>query len=154
MRKAIKGMVKAGLISGALCIMLVIIVFGIVAAMSSTKPENEAGADVQIGTPVSIARGVASKDASADVGQPTIEDAGYGFYNVAVDVTNNSSKRSDYFITVAVESPDGTTRYDSTTIPVMGLEPGQTTSEKMPLLADTLPADATAVVKEVQRTAS
>ena len=70
-----------------------------------------------------------------------------------VAVTNNSSKRSDYFVTVVAESPDGSVRHDEPMVSVMGLEPNQTSTEKGIFTKD-IPADAVLKVQEVQRTAS
>ena len=70
-----------------------------------------------------------------------------------VKITNSSSKRSDYFVTVAAESPDGATRIDETMVSVMGLDPGQNATEKG-IFSKDVPADAVLKVLEVQRTAS
>jgi len=77
--------------------------------------------------------------------------AGYSYAKVTI--TNNSSKPSDYFITVVAESADGATRYDDTIVTAMALNSGQTTTVKGPFLNE-LPAGAVCKVSEVQRTAS
>lgn len=44
-------------------------------------------------------------------------------------ITNNSSKPSNYLITVAFNSPDGATQYDTGSASVSNLAPGQTAEE-------------------------
>lgn len=132
-------------------------------ASNADKPasteEASAPAAENIAEPKSdpeVSRGLGSKDASADVTEAQIirsDDEYLPIDEVSVRVTNNSSKRSDYFVDVAVESPDGSTKIDSTTIMVMNLEPGQSTVEKG-MITKEIPADAVAKIKSVQRTAS
>lgn len=103
-----------------------------------------------------ISKGLGSKDASADVTEVQIirdNDEFMPIDEVSVKVTNNSEKRSDYFIDVSIESADGSVKIDSTTIMVMNLEPGQSTVETG-MLTKELPDDAVASVKSIQRTAS
>ena len=76
-----------------------------------------------------------------------------GWRNVTAKVTNNSSKRSNYIISVAVESADGKTQITTTAMAVNDLEPGQTTTAKG-LVTEEIPADAKVVVKDVTRYAS
>jgi hypothetical protein len=105
-----------------------------------------------------VSSGVGSKDASADVTAVQIirtDDEYFPTVEVQATIANNSEKRSDYFVTIAVESPDGATRYEETYLSVDGLEPGQTATESTMLFEEgKIPADAVAVVKEVERTAS
>lgn len=103
-----------------------------------------------------ISKGLGSKDASADVTEVQIirdDDEFMPIDEVSVKVTNNSEKRSDYFIDVSIESADGSMKIDSTTIYVENLEPGQSTVQTGMLLED-LPDDAVPSVKSIQRTAS
>lgn len=104
-----------------------------------------------------ISQGFGSKDASADVSEVKIvldDDEFMPMHEVSLRITNNSEKRSDYFIDVAVESADGSERIDEASIYVENLEPGQSTVETGLLMVEDLPADAVASVKTVQRTAS
>lgn len=104
-----------------------------------------------------ISNGVGSADATADVGTPVLEapDA-IGVSYIRIPVTNNSSGRSDYFIEMVVESADGATQYETTLASLSAVEPGQSaTAEGMVAWgSDPMPADATARVTTVQRTAS
>ena len=98
----------------------------------------------------------APNTASADVTGVQIirtDDEYFPTIEVQATITNNSEKRSDYFVTIAVESADGATRYEETYLSVDGLEPGQSTTDST-MLVDEVPADAVAVVKEVERLAS
>jgi hypothetical protein len=54
----------------------------------------------------------------------------YGYATVPVTVTNHSSKRSEYFFTISLESPNGATQYDTATLLIDTLESG-------PIKADT-----------------
>jgi hypothetical protein len=98
---------------------------------------------------------IVAADASADVsgavlGQP---DA-IGFRAVTVTVTNNSSKRSNYTVDLAIESPDGATQYDTTYASVIDLEPGQTTTVNAFSITKSIPTDAIVKIKTVSRLAS
>lgn len=73
-----------------------------------------------------------------------------------VVVTNHSSKRSDYLITLALESADGKTQIDTADIFVQNLEPGQASPQQGIFLGTNSkpPADSKVVLKSVERTAS
>src|SRR5262249_55135208 len=105
-----------------------------------------------------VSSGLGAKDATADVtGVKMVREGDPGFVIVSAQITvkNNSSKRSDYIVTIAAESPDHKTQYGDTPVVVNGLEPGQTTTTKDAFLTTSeIPANAIAVVKEVQRTSS
>ncbi len=101
-----------------------------------------------------IGTGLGSKDAAADInslecGTP---DA-IGMTYPSVSVTNNSSKASDYFITIVAESADGATKYDDAIVMITGLAPGQTMTEEG-IFTNELPVGAVCKITEVQRTAS
>jgi hypothetical protein len=105
-----------------------------------------------------VSKGVGARDATKDVALGTYAHPHtyYELPKVPVTVTNHSSKRSTYFITVALESPDSKTKYDDTIVIVNGLEPGQTTAETASFLSwhDVGMDPVKPVVKEVQRTAT
>jgi len=135
---------------------IAVVVILIVATANSTKTKDTTltGA-VPATTGNGVSQGAASHDASADVTNPTLgpPDA-LGFRSVTVTVTNNSSKRSNYVIDVSVESPDGKTQYDTTTVFVNNLEPGQTAQSDGFPITKKVPDDAVVVIKGVQRFAS
>jgi hypothetical protein len=101
-------------------------------------------------------KGIGSQDASGDVklGSYTTDAIKVG--HVGVTVTNHSSKRSDYMITVALESADGHTQYDTADVYVQNLEPGQTSSQDgiFTNTSTNPPANTKLVLKSVERTAS
>ena len=106
------------------------------------------------GSSDTISQGIGSKDASADIvdidcGTP---DA-IGMIYPKVTVKNNSSKASDYYITITAESADGSMKYDDTPVFIQALQPGQTMSEEG-IFTNEIPAGAVCKVTEVQRTAS
>ena len=104
-----------------------------------------------------IGQGFGSKDASADILSIDCGKADIlGFVYPAVTVKNNSSKPSDYWITVVAESGDGSHRYDDSFVMINSLNPGQTTTEEgLPFTgADDYPPGTVCRVSEVSRTAS
>jgi hypothetical protein len=124
------------------------------AMIASGEEDKASSAD---GSGTTISKGLGSKDASADVTEVAITREGETPFTLTfatATLTNNSSKPSDYFVTIAAESPDGATRYGETIVHVMNLEPGQSSTQKGLFTVEDVPADAVAVVKEVQRTAS
>ncbi|HEX2905056.1 MAG TPA: hypothetical protein VHO01_16500 [Jatrophihabitans sp.] len=102
-----------------------------------------------------VSKGLGSKDATGDIkiGQP---DASNGFdIEVPVTATNSSSKRSDYMVSLSLESADGKTQYDTASAFLQNVEPGQTAADKAIFIKQSkLPAGAKITVKEVQRLAS
>lgn len=121
-------------------------------ASDTTKPAADAKVEETETTEGDITQGLGSKDASADAGEPTCaNDSGMG--TGKVPVTNNSSKRSDYSITVAAESADGKTQIETTYASAEAVEPGQSAEAEL-YFSKELPAGAVCKVKEVQRTAS
>ena len=123
----------------------VLVIVGFAIANSQGPKGTDSGGDKAIG----------AADARADargavLGQP---DA-IGFRAVTVTVTNNSSKRSNYVVDLAIESPDGATQYDTTVASVTDLEPGQTTKVNAFSITKTIPADAIVTIKTVSRLAS
>lgn len=126
-----------------------VLIAAVLATAASGEEETSTNED-------GVSTGLGTADASADVSAPTIVregEAGFEIVYGEVVVKNNSSKRSDYFVTVVAESPDGSVRHDETMVSVMGLEPDQSATERGILLKD-IPADAVLKVQEVQRTAS
>jgi hypothetical protein len=124
---------------------VVVLVIAIAASASGSGDKNAAG----------VSTGLATKDAAGDVTKLAMQgpDA-LGYRRVEVSVTNHSSKRSDYLIELSIESVDGATRIDSTTVFVTNLEPGQSTTENGLVSVKDVPAGAVAKVKTVSRHAS
>jgi hypothetical protein len=131
-----------------------VIVVIAVAIASSGGGKNEASGDSSAGSDNGISAGLGSQDASGDV---TNLDCGapdaIGITYPKVTVTNNSSKASDYVITLVAESADGATKYDETPVFITNLQPGQTMTEEG-MFTSELPSGAVCKVTEVQRTAS
>lgn len=117
----------------------------------TTAPPSGTSAAV----PTTVSKGLGAKDASADVTNLKIGDADIiGFRSLTATVTNNSSKRSNYFIEVSIESADGKTQIDTATLVVSNLEPGQATEAKGISTAKDLPSGAQISLKQVTRLAS
>lgn len=135
----------------------VVAIIGIsVAASGGSDKTNTATTTGNAGvTTTTVAKGLGSKDASADVhlgalGAPDV----LKMRTATLTITNNSSKRSDYYIELSAESADGKTQYDTAAATATNVEPGQTTNGDVLPFTKTMPADAVVVVKSVQRTAS
>jgi hypothetical protein len=103
-----------------------------------------------------VSQGLGAHDASGDVtlaAKPTKDDA--GMVHMAVSFHNTSSKRSDYYVDLALQSADGKTQYDTTIATAENVEAGQNAHDDAVFLeGDNAPAGAVVVVKSVQRTAS
>ena len=116
---------------------------------TDNTPTTAAPASTTVGT------GFGSQDATDDlVALDCGERDELGWIWPSVTVKNNSSKSSDYWVTVVAESSDGSTRYDDTMIFITALGPGQTMTEDGLPFMDDIPAGAKCRVSEFQRTAS
>lgn len=141
-------------------VVAVVIIVAIAAAAGGGGNNDDDDGDVatdDVTTETTISKGLGSKDATSDVTSIVIEPAdAIGLHYVTVTITNLSEGRSDYFVDVNIESPDGGTRYGSASVYVPNLEPGQTTTEQglVTGTTGTLPADAVAKPTGIQRTAS
>lgn len=115
-------------------------------ATTSAVPKSSASA---------VDKGAGSKDASADVTIGALDTSNQFAASVPVTITNHSSKRSSYFIELALESADGKTQLDTTPIIVNDLNPGQTSPQTGTFFATAKPpAGAKVVLKSVQRLAT
>jgi hypothetical protein len=98
-----------------------------------------------------VGRGVGANDASADVKLTSVKDEGSGIASGVVTITNHSSKRSDYFVTVVFLDADGTQAGDGIAS-AMAVEPGQVA--RASLVGTTTGSWTKARVTDIQRTAS
>jgi hypothetical protein len=71
-----------------------------------------------------------------------------------VTVKNSSSKPSDYFVTIAFESPDGKTQYDTAIAAFNSLGPGQTASDTATSTKSGVPAGFGCKVVDAIRTSA
>jgi hypothetical protein len=141
----------------------VLIPVAILAVIVGAGLASSGGSDEKDPTPASatqntdVSKGIGSKDASADVKVVRLEpiDA-IGIRRPVLEITNNSSKRSNYIIELALESSDGKTQYDTTTGSASNVDPGQTTGGSVIgfTKAKNAPADAVVKIKSVSRTAA
>lgn len=119
-------------------------------AEESKSDKNET--TVEADTTDEVSQGLGSQDASGDVKVVafTGPDA-IGYYVPTVEVTNNSSKTSDYYIEANIEDASGTVTTFTNGL-VSKLQPGGKAS------LDLIPVEAspgsTVVITEVQRTES
>src|SRR5690606_23325287 len=70
--------------------------------------------------------GEADEVDDAEVSECTVDELGW--MEATIAVTNDSSERSNYYIEVAFETPDGSEQLTATPVFVNGLEPGQSTT--------------------------
>lgn len=158
---------RRGLAIG-LAIVAVIAVIGIVAAIAGggdDEPTAERSSTTEADDPTTTAtseeepeteeidQGAGSQDASADVGEPTCERDDLDTTTGSVTVTNNSSETSDYWITIALESADGSEQLDTTYASIDRLDPDQTTEASIDFY-DPYVEGSVCRVTEVERTAS
>jgi len=95
-----------------------------------------------------------SSDAAKDVEVKTCANVeGVDFGQPVVKVTNNSSKRSNYAVTVTVEADGGKTQVDTAEGFVNDLEPGQSKDAEL-FMGKAIPVGSTCRVTEVTRFAS
>jgi hypothetical protein len=80
-------------------------------------------------------------------------DATTGWGTVRVQIVNHSSKPSNYVVSVAFESADGSRQYGSALIAANDLRPGQTTIQESSSLADA-PAGVKCRLTDVTRYAA
>lgn len=136
---------------------LVVAAFALTGCMSSGGAAGSGQRSTGAAPSSGVSQGVGAKNASADVtvGHWTY-DSLMSVGEVGVTVTNHSSKRSDYDITIALESPDGSQQYDTAEVFITGLEPGQTKHDTGDFMGldRRPPSTARLVLQEVQRTAS
>lgn len=55
----------------------------------------------------------------------------YGNMAATIEVSNRTSRQTDYLIHVAFESPDGSVQYDTAVTVISRLEPGQTATDEV-----------------------
>lgn len=142
-------------ILGIIGLIVVIVIISSVASGGGSKKNDDSTAKSQGNTGTKNSSGSAQKsvtDHSEDVKitkcakDPTTE-----FPTATVSVTNNSSKASDYSITVAFESSDGKTQYDTGLAAVSNLAPGQSTSQDASSLKTDVPSGFTCKVASADR---
>jgi hypothetical protein len=110
--------------NGCLVALIVVLVLGTVVGIGSCVALAIAADDVaeDVGRNLDENRA----DERDDVGQPRCETDEVGDMVAVMEVTNDSSKRSNYTIEVAFESPAGD-QVDTGSATVSALEPGQST---------------------------
>jgi hypothetical protein len=142
-------------------LLAVVALIGIIAVISAVAGGNKKSATNPPGasssTSPGVSKGIGANNASGDVkiGKTTY-DAQLSDTSVRVTVTNRSSKRSDYLITLALESSDGKTQLDTADLFVQNLEPGQSSPQTGDFLSLNAapPAGSKVVLQSVERTAS
>ena len=135
---------------------LALLIVAVVATSGGGGDDKTAGGDKteQPKADDGVSGGLGTADAAKDVEIVScLNDDVLQIGQPVVRITNNSSKRSDYYLTVAVETDEGKTQVDTAIGSADGLEPGQST-EADTIMMEPIPEGATCRLVEVQRTAS
>ena len=112
---------------GRMLASLAIIVVALFAVAASSSDKDEANDDSSGASNGSGAgEGDEVDDVAVDSCQP--DSAVPSILKAGLTVTNNSSKLSNYLITISFETPDGTVKYGSGNAAVQTLGTGQTTT--------------------------
>jgi hypothetical protein len=148
------GCLKFGAIGAAILVLLIII-----AAIASGGGEDDdpgSGSNTTEApgdTEPEVDAGIGSSDATEDVAISRCGLDEFGYAEAELTVTNNSSEPSDYFIEVAFESADGSTRIGEGNAVVTALASGQSATEVAGGFEEG-PEGMTCRLLTVQRTAS
>jgi hypothetical protein len=141
--QGMSGCLKAFLIALGLAVVL-----GGVACVAFVVAVDDAADEVS----ESVDREMADEQAREleDIGEPEcyVDDLGYAA--AEVDVTNNSSERSNYMIELTFEAPDGS-QLDTASTTASGLEPGQTTTASASTVTEAVEGEFSCRVLEVDR---
>jgi hypothetical protein len=143
---------------GVLGTAVAVVVFAGCASTASTNSGSPGTASAKASSKTTVSKGLGTKDASGDVrlAKTWVKDPVLGILSTRVTVTNHSHKRSNYIIDLTLASPNGSTQFDTTTVLVNNLEPGQTNVQKAEFFSapDALPKTAVVTVTSVQRNES
>ncbi len=134
--------------NGCLTAFLVVLALGVLGAVGACVAVVALADDVADEVSDDITEGQA--DEQDDVGEPTCGTDDVGDLEAVVDVTNDSSERSNYMITVAFSGEDGN-QIDTGTGSVTALEPGQSTQATISTFTDAPAGSVTCKVTDVQR---
>lgn len=135
------------------CIVVALVVFGVLGSMGSSSNTSAGGSATPSQSQSNgVSKGFGSQDASGDISIGSTKTE-FGTTTVQIKAKNQSEKRSDYFVSVAVESADGKTQYDTSTAVISNVDPGQTATGDAMFMKD-FPKGAKVVVKEVSRTSA
>jgi hypothetical protein len=137
---------------------LIVTVIVVIAVASNNKKTDNTPAAQGSTSASGVSQGLGANDATGDVviGK-LVTQADTDISEAPVTITNHSSKRSDYFVTVALESSNRKTQIDTSPVFVQNLEPGQSsvqTADFITTLTTPAPAGAQVVLQSVQRTSS
>lgn len=133
---------------GVVCLVIGIAIGA--AGKSSSTPSTTSGT-----TAPGVSNGIGSQNATADITLGAVTVDAIGETHVQVNYLNHSSKRSDYDVSLSLESANGATQYGTAESFEQNVDPGQHAVDDAVFLTDNPPpAGAKVVIKSVQRTAS
>ena len=134
----------------------VIVIIVIIAAVSSSGSKNTptaAGTVSSSPTPSSETAGkVFQHPEDVKITSCGVDDA--GFADAKLTITNHSAKASDYVVTVAFESPDGSKQVGTGTALVNSLQPGQSSDQDANSLTSATAGSFVCKISSAQRNAS
>jgi hypothetical protein len=138
--------------------LIVIVIVVVAVETNNNKTDNTPAAEGSTSASAGVSEGLGANNATGDVAIGKLAtQADTDISEASVTITNHSSKRSDYFVTVALESSNRKTQIDTSPVFVQNLEPGQSsvqTADFITTLTTPAPAGAKVVLQSVQRTSS
>jgi Protein of unknown function (DUF2510) len=138
------------LIGGGALVLLIVVVAIAAGSGSSSKPSSSS----KNGTSKGFTAG-GSTDPTHEVKITSCrKDPTLGLLDVKGTAINDTSKRSDFYITLTITTKDGKTQLGSTNAIAQNVEPGQTARWDAPSTVENPPAGAVCKVSTVSRTAS
>lgn len=134
--------------NGCLTAFLVVLALGVLGAVGACVALVALADDVadEVGEDINELEA----DEQDDAGEPTCGTDDVGDLEAVVEVTNDSSKRSNYIITVAFSGEDGN-QIGTGTGSVTALEPGQSTQATISTVTDAPAGSVTCKVTSVER---
>lgn len=131
-------------------VLTLLVLVGACKSSTKTSAPTTTARNSGAGTPVSASPGVTSPPATTPATAKSgplqhaedvtitscAPDATTHYYAAMVTITNHSSKTSNYSITIAFDSPDGATQYDTGLVAADNLGPGQSKMDSATSLKD------------------
>lgn len=136
-------------------VILLIIIIAVASSAGSNSSNNNASPKASNSSKANNGTARSPLDHREDVTiSSCATDASLNAPSAKVTVKNSSSKPSDYIVTIAFNSPDGKTQYDTGIASVSNLAPGQTGTDTATSLKQGLPAQFVCSVVDATRTSA
>jgi len=144
------------MLTGIGVIVVIVIVASVASSGGGSTPNVTAGNTVSSSPTASPASETAGKvfqhPEDVKITSCGVDDA--GFADAKLTITNTSSKASDYVVTVAFESPDGSKQVGTGTALVNSLQPGQSSDQDANSLSSAAAGSFVCKISSAQRNAA